>query len=290
MSRSRSHAESSATEPTAAEHAPPKRISLAPPPMPTRALAPAQGTALTRHTSRALALDAADVMPCRVDAHTAARNFAETCAVIVAHRDELTRARVHFDWAAFDDTRDLGDALVLARAQPVARAPRTLAADLRLLTPWSSMLASDLRTLRIEGRITEAERKQVVGSQRGPVDRATSVLSMVKAYRDRAEHFVGYTAVTEAKLRAAETVANDLLPRFRQADTASDEAEAAHRDLRDRVWTLLVQQYETLARAAGALWGTRVKEHIPALGRPLLRSTRTAVTTPDAPSDDAPTK
>lgn len=285
--RSKAH-----TATTAAEAPAPQRISLVPPPpgAPVRAQTTLAGavasTPMSRHMPAAMALSPAEVVPCSADVHLAARNFAVSCEALAAHRDELDRAKVAVDWDAFDAGRDLGEALVLASAQPTAA--KTLAVDLRALTPWSRLLASDLHTLHVRGKLSAEDLAHLVSRRRDPVARCTAVLAMVKTYREHHDDFAGVTAVSAAELADAEAVANRLIPRLRQGDAVDARARAAHRTTRDRFWTLVVRQHQAIARAGGALWGFAVKDHIPTLRAGQNRRVRAAkpIAPPPAPAND----
>lgn len=284
--RSKAHAESTAAESTATQH-----ISLVPPPPDPQVrahttLATTASTPMTRHMPEAMGLTPAEVVPCRADVHLVARNFTASCDALAAHRDALDRAKVAVDWDAFEARRDLGEALVLASAQPTAG--KTLAADLRALTPWSRLLASDLHTLHVRDKLSAEEYAHLVTRRSDPVERCTAVLAMVKTYRDRKDDFAGLTAVTVGELAKAEAVANKLIPRLRQGDAVDAKVRAAHRTMRDRFWTLVVRQHVAIARAAGALWGFAMKDHIPSLRAGATRRVRAAkpVTPPPAPAND----
>lgn len=285
--RSKAHAAT-----TAAETPAPQRISLVPPPPDAQVRAETTlatttaVTPMTRHMPEATALSPAEVVPCTADVHLAARNFVVSCDALAAHRDELDRAKVVVDWDAFDAGRDLGEALVLASAQPTAA--KTLAVNLRALTPWSRLLASDLHTLHVRDKLSAEDLAHLVSRRRDPVERCTAVLAMVQTYRDRRDDFAGVTAVTAAELAEAEGVANKLIPRLRRGDSADAKARDAHRAMRDRFWTLVVRQHQAIARAGGALWGFAVKDHIPTLRAGQSRRARAAkpVAPPPAPAND----
>src|SRR5439155_18265743 len=87
-------------------------------------------------------------------------------------------------------------------------------------------------------------------------------------FHDHQAKLEGRTPITAADLNRAEKLGAQLLGLLRpvRGPRKSDPPRVlAAIDVRDRMWTMLVQRHLLLQRAAGWLWATELEQHTPSL-------------------------
>lgn len=95
------------------------------------------------------------------------------------------------------------------------------------------------------------------------------------------------SAVTAAQVTRAEVLGSMLRERIHPSGAARrPRRTAAQRDaenVRDRLWTVLVERYATIERAGGTLWGRQMPDHVPTLQGRYVPRRRAKVAVPPAP-------
>lgn len=112
-------------------------------------------------------------------------------------------------------------------------------------------------------------------------------LALVALFRRNEARIAGHSPVTSTEILEAEQVAEKLRVMLgRQGELSGGGTQALVKaiDMRDRLWTLLVQRYEVLWRCGAWLYGRSVDERVPPLPiRPaLVQKSQTATAERDA--------
>jgi len=102
----------------------------------------------------------------------------------------------------------------------------------------------------------------------GWIDIAQDLVDCASQFRLHEKALAGKTPVTAAMVVEAAELGTELVALLRPAGTPAaktpEEIEKAAEE-RDRLWTLVVDGYESVRRASVVLWGDEAPEHVPAL-------------------------
>src|SRR5579883_217410 len=215
-------------------------------------------------------LAAEDVLPFKADAALALHNVQVGVKAVQPFEARIAAELPAVDFAQIVTLPDLAQAVVGAaldvhRDQPAAS---TIDDLLARAYPVRKKLLSAARALADAEVLKEADVRAIeVG--RGRIDAANDCVQLEKLFRANADAVKGKSAVTEADLVEAKTVGEQLQlllhPKRASHDRPTPEAVAAAADLRDRLWTLLVQRYDRLWRVGAWLFGHQVDEKVPPL-------------------------
>lgn len=216
------------------------------------------------------ALAAGEVRALTGDPFLAAFNAGEVQSVLQAHRAEVEATGVRADWKRIDALGRIAAALLYAQsrveADPLAGGEvRALLAEAR---PLRRALLADARVQALRGGLPAKEVARIEAGG-GAFDTTQDLVDLAALYQPALAALRGKTTVTAAELRrAAELGAllqKTLRPKGAGRAPRTTDAQRAARDLRDRVWTLLLRAHASADRAGGALWGRAVAEKLPAL-------------------------
>jgi hypothetical protein len=117
------------------------------------------------------------------------------------------------------------------------------------------------------GFISAAEVKPI-RSGRGAFDQLGDLVALVALFRKHEAALANKTPVTAAHLREVFEVAAALQTMLKPEGAAKDPVKRSAEgmeDDRNRLYSLLSEDYATLCRAAGFLWGAAASDHVPAL-------------------------
>ncbi len=226
--------------------------------------------ALERFRGEALGLPADLVVPYRTDATRAYHNAVAAREVVLAARAAVDATGVQVKWSDVESLGDVGVALIQAAAlvdgdgctRGVLKALLTEAAPLR-----RSLLLS-ARALASQS-LLPSDTVRAVHKGRGPQDAGRDLVVLAALFTEHAEKIRGKHPISAKELRRAAELGAEIATHARSAATPKDrkrvgEAKAAA-ELRDRVYTLLLRRFDTLGRAAGALWGLDAVNRVPPL-------------------------
>lgn len=227
--------------------------------------------AVERLRARAEALPASAVLPCRADVVLAQHNAQTGIAAVLGQKATVLAAPdgPRPDWAALGATREVAEAVVYAALQvtPASR-DRGLRADIAEAYKLREVLLSDARTLALKG-IFPAKRVAAIAVGRGTLDAVEDCVTLAALYHTHAAALRGKTAVSAAEVRRAAELGAALVaalsPKQGRKKAPVDPARAAWVALRDRLWTLLVQDYRAVQRVGAWLWLGEAGEHVPGL-------------------------
>lgn len=209
--------------------------------------------------SRALSPDA--VIACRGDVQLAGHNLRAGAESLLTQRALVDACVPSVDWARVEDTASLTLALV---SSPVpSRSINTGVRALRSqLAPVSQRLVRDARNqvdkLRLDGDVVLP-----LLTADDEAARLRGLLALVGVYHAAADALVGHSAVDADDLHRAESLATTLLPRL--GKSSSTHRPSRSTDARDRLWTLVRRQHAWFEQIAGAVWGSGLRQHVPAL-------------------------
>ncbi len=235
------------------------------------------------------AIPAGEVRGLPGDPFLAAFNAEAVSAVLVAERDALQATGFRVQWSAIEGLPRLGAALLYAQSRVEAdpRVGGVVRAQLAEARPLRRLLLADARAQALRGALPAKEVGRIE-SGIGPTDAAQDLVDLAALYKPRLAALRGKTTVTAAELRRAAELGAELQKTLRpkgSAPAARSTAEQKQwRDLRDRVWTLLLRAHAHADRAGGALWGRDVAEKLPALqSRYVVRRRAKAAAAPSKP-------
>jgi len=244
--------------------------------------------------AQALALDPKSVVRLRADPFLAVFNAGVVRDELARHRDAITATGVRVDWSVVDGIPRIGSALLFAHGRvesdPVAGGEvRALLAEAR---PLRRLLLSDARVHAMRGGLSAKEVARIE-SGGGALDVGQDLTDLAALYAPNLAALKGRTSVTAAEVKRAGELGGTLRTRIRPKGAApaprSTEAQRAWRDLRDRVWTLLLHAHDHADRAGGALWGRAVADRLPTLqSRYVVRRRAKSEAQPVKPPPPAP--
>ncbi len=224
--------------------------------------------ALARHRDAARKLSPKEVVGCRVDVLLAQHNVREGVATLLAERPtfEADPDAPRVDWEVVAAVPDLAAALVLAATECVpALSDKTLRGRIGECFDLRALLLGDAQTLVRKG-LLPGTKVAAIERGTGSFDAAADCVALAKLYAANATALRGKTAVSAADVRRAGALGAELLAELspggaRRKSTVPAEA----RDLRDRLWTMLLGAYRRLEQLAGYRWGRALPERFPAL-------------------------
>lgn len=222
-----------------------------------------------RHRRAADAVPLSAVRVCRVDPRLAFHNALDGRDAVLAVRAELDARQLPVDWEMISKLESLGRALVFAAGRVEADPMRSneVLVGLHEARPLRALMLMNARAHALAGRCSRTEVERIAQG-RGAVDLAQDLVDLAFLHTNDGLTAVG-SAVTDAQVRRAKALGSSLLTRINPAghDRPSrlSNAQRDARALRDRLWTVFVDTYAEVERAAGALWGRQLSQRIPAL-------------------------
>jgi hypothetical protein len=188
---------------------------------------------------------------------------------LLAVRGDLDARSVPIDWDRIATLQSLARAVVYA-ADGVAANPRESNEVIALLAearPLRRRLLASARSFALNGRCSAAEVDRIAAG-RGAVDTAKDLADLARLHT--VYGLVGDgSAITAAQVARAEFVGGVLREKIRPRGLGRPNGrtidQRAAVDLRNRLWTVLVDTYALVERAGGFVWGRRMPAHIPAL-------------------------
>ncbi|MBM4342136.1 MAG: tetratricopeptide repeat protein [Deltaproteobacteria bacterium] len=212
-----------------------------------------------------------DIQPMRADPEIAHGNVQRGVAAALALQPELQPVLPALDWVAMPNLPALAQAVVYAsaRVDRDAASPGEIARWRKRSAELRAMLLNAARSLADKGLLPAAEVRDIERGT-GAIDSATDCVRLAGLFRAHAAVVAGKHPVEVAEVDEAAAVGTQLLAVLRPAgykpggkpETDADRAA----DIRDRLWTLLVQGYKSVRKAAYYQWGDDFGDHAPALG------------------------
>lgn len=219
----------------------------------------------------ARALRAADVQVMRADGSIAFHNVDDGVSALLARSADLRAQLPRVDATRIAALPGLARAVIFAAAQiEDPRSDGTVRKQLARLFQLRDNLLSAAESAAKNG-VLPAQRVAEIRAGHGNIDAAQDCVDLAALFRKNATALAGKTPITAELLQEAAALGDALLGVLRPGRSKpkpKSDADRAAADLRDRMWTLLVDgwQGEHGAERAGAyLWGRDVASHVPAL-------------------------
>lgn len=230
-----------------------------------------------------------DVISCRSDVKLALHNVVWGVNAVLVHEAAIRNELPKIDIAMLKSLIELSQAIEYAARQvdrqaPASRELRDLIArgrELRLilLTAAESLAAVGVLPSHVVAKIRAGK---------GDIDAAGDCVELATLFQKHAAAVRGKTPVTVTLVKEAMAVGSELMivlkPRKSKAPKEVQEELREARDVRDRLWTLLVLRHDPLRRVGAYLFGlNEVDKHVPSL-QAAKRAPKKAVTAKDEAS------
>lgn len=213
---------------------------------------------------QAEALAESDVRPFRADGSIALQNINMGLDSITPHLNQIKIELPTINTAELQQLPDLALAVIYAAAQVDRTSDGSTAILLEKGRTLRSLLLASAEALVIAG-LVPAHDVERIRKGMGPIDAAQDNIDLAALYTKYASTIAGKTAVAADQVTEAANIGTELLKRLKPKGTRSKDPAEDAVALRDRFWTLLVQQHKELRRVGMWLWLDEVDEHVPAL-------------------------
>lgn len=221
--------------------------------------------ALERYREQAMAIPRDRVVPLRVVLESVIYNIRIGTNAVLAERERIARELPAFDLARAGRLHAITQAVrFMAHRARTFDAGRTERQQALVATVKSShrLIFRALQFAVGLGLIPSAEVKNL-GSSRNQAKLSHALEGCLAVFKKYAHALTGNVTVSAATLRSASESATNLLQMLTPKGAKHEDPRAAEAELRDRVFTLMLQEYEPV-RAAGAwLFTTRRDEVVP---------------------------
>lgn len=219
----------------------------------------------------ARALDEASIQRVRLPLDIARHNARIGATAVLGQREVVTKLLKKPNFAEVERLVSLLDA-----TQSASRAVKTTdkqravqEGDLKRLYLLRGILLRGAEALAAAG-LMPAKAVAAIRAGKGSLDAATDLLALANLFAKHKKKIDGKTAVTTEQLEEAKALgtrlSDALKPTRAKAKKEKDEAELSAADLRDRLYTMALNAYEVTWKMGALVWGTKVSEHVPALG------------------------
>lgn len=245
--------------------------------------------AVAKFAPLAQKLSAKEVLPCRLDVALALHNIQQGVASIEPHAARLRKEMSGLPLADVLALPDLALALLFTDEQvtePTGKAQyKTDLSRLYELRLPMLLIAEGLAQLGL----IPAKLVQDIRSGSGPRDAAKDGVDLGKLYTTHAAALSGKHPFTAAQLQEVITLGERLSVQVkpdRARTKGSPKEPSPSRDLRNRLYTLLVERHQDLRKAGFYLFGNAVDAYVPLLQahRPATKSKKPAPSKAPAPA------
>jgi hypothetical protein len=247
--------------------------------------------AVAKFAPLAQKLSAKEVLPCRLDVALALHNIQQGVASIEPHAARLRKEMSGLPLADVLALPDLALALLFTDEQvtePTGKAQyKTDLSRLYELRLPMLLIAEGLAQLGI----IPAKLVQEIRSGKGALDAAHDGVSLGKLYQSHATTLAGKHPFSSQQLdeiiTLGERLTRQVTPEHARA-TGSRKPLSPSRDLRNRLYTLLVERHQDLRKAGYYLFGSSIDTYVPVLQarRPAAKPKKPA--SPKSPTPPQP--
>lgn len=242
-----------------------KKTASTAPKKPPTPIAPVSGSqdAYDTFLPAAQGLDARDVLVCRADPSLAFHNVDVGVASLLAEKARIAKELPTVDAAQLAALPSLALAVAFAAGQVdrSRQANESLANELAEAHPLRRKLLTAAIALGEAGIVPAAEVAKIQKGV-GHIDAASDLVALASLFARNAKAVAGKSPIAAADVKRADALGSGLLatlkPSTAKKGNVRPGAEAA--DVRDRLWTLLVQRHDVARRAGAWLFGLSVAE------------------------------
>ena len=154
-------------------------------------------------------------------------------------------------------------------AKTTEAAGTTFEADLKLLYPLRKLLLTGAEAAEAAGLVPTIE-VDAIREGRGKLDAADDVVALAGLFAKHKKKLEGKTAITSETFQDAKALGLRLKAKLKPGAARSkkevDQAQKDAADLRDRLYTMVLNAHEATWKMGALVWGKRVDEFVPPLG------------------------
>ncbi|HVY49855.1 MAG TPA: hypothetical protein VHB21_28365, partial [Minicystis sp.] len=245
--------------------------------------------ALAHVKPRAMALHAEEILAYRAVPAVANANVRKAKSLLARFRSEIPAALPRIDLDAYDRLEDTALALVAAAsdADKVSRDGETQR-QIALARGYRARLLPALRALAVNGHVPMKAYDDIAAGS-GTRDVANDCVDLAVAFRKYAERIAGKHPITDADVAASEAAGTWLLRNLGTRGVRAPKGGPADAvDLRNRVATLLMRDYDQARIVAHCFLGPRYAEVVPPLMSRFLPRRADAAGPAEPPDTPAP--
>jgi len=111
---------------------------------------------------------------------------------------------------------------------------------------------------------------EAIREGRGKLDAADDLVALAGLFAKHKKKLVGKTAITPENLQEAKVLGlrlkTSLKPDAVKTKRSKDPGQADAADLRDRLYTMMLNAHEATWKKGVLVWGREVDKHVPPLG------------------------
>ena len=224
-----------------------------------------------KHAQEALALPAASILTPRLNLPLARHNARIASEAVLAKRKEISAKMKKPDFEAAERLEALVDSTEAAtREAHLARPDQpSREGDFARLWPLRELLLSYAETLVVAG-LVPAEEVSAIKAGTGARDAADDLVELANLYTKHRNRLQGKMGpITGANLTEAKELGTRLKASITPVGVKKLSPAEAKKDagiLRDRLFTLLMRDWETTWTLGAVAYGSSVGEHVPPLG------------------------
>jgi hypothetical protein len=209
-----------------------------------------------------------DIIPYRIDASLAVVNVRQAMPVLVAKKDLLAEHLPKVDAALLLALPDIALAMEYAALKADQALPPDSLMRQKLAEGWQlrGLLLGAARMLAAAGLVKQEEVDQIAEG-RGQRDMAQDCIALADLFRKHESSIAGKHPIDSSQIEDAAAVGTWLMANLRTTNALPEKssAPAPEVDIRDRVGTLLVQQFQVLEKVVHYFYGKNWESLIPSL-------------------------
>ena len=219
----------------------------------------------------ALALSDASIDQVRLPLDIARHNAAIGSKAILENRELILTLVKKPNFAEVERLVRLVDATIGAsrNAKTTEAEATTFEADLKLLFPLRKKMLSGAEAAGAAGLLPTKE-VDAIRQGRGKLDAADDLISLASLFTKHKKKLDGKTAVTPENLQEAKALGLRLKAKLKPGAVKSKKAKDAGQlnaaDLRDRLYTMVLNAHEVAWKLGAMVLGKDVDRHVPPLG------------------------
>lgn len=234
--------------------------------------------AIEARRNEAMAIPADGVDPFQQNAVLIKQNVDAGYKVLKPHLEKLRKQLPREVNEKIERIRETALALIFvtAIAAREAKAPPTAREALNSVYKFRRLFLRSAEAL-VEAGLLDANRVNLIKEGSGAKDAVDDVIALVDLFRDEPE-LRALTPIKESALLEASELTAAMSPSLKVPGSRVEKEKPVptkNAELRDRLWTLLKDEWDAVFAAGALLWGTKVTRHL----SPLQSRSRTPSST-----------
>jgi len=225
--------------------------------------------AYAKHLPSARALRPEDIVPYRIDAALALANVHLAMPVLIAKKDLLAAHLPKVDATLLLALPEIALATQYAAKQAENARPADQLLGPKLAEGWQlrALLLGAARMLASAGLFKQDD-VDAIAAGRGQRDMAQDCLALAELFQRHESTILGKHPLDPAQIQEAAAVGAWLVANLRAANAPAEE-----NDIRDRMGSLLVQQFQILEKVVHYFYGKNWETLMPSLQTPIIKPT-----------------